>query len=114
MTYRTLRSVLFACLIFGARIAEAQSSTNLVLAADVEGRFIVRNDAKELIAEVYKPAGRTLSLAVDPGVYEVRVERDKSAQIAKVTVGPGADVVLDRQQLGPAPVQVTTVPAHAD
>jgi hypothetical protein len=94
--------------------AEPQPSSSLVLAADVEGRFTVRNAAKELIAEVYKPAGRTLSVTVDPGAYEVRVEREKTVLIARVNVAAGADVVLDRQQLEPLPVDVAPAPAHAD
>ena len=114
MTYRTLRSALCAIAILAAGDAAAQPSSNLVLGADVDGKFIVRNEAKELIAEVYKPAGRTLSIKVDPGVYEVRVEHEKTALVAKVNVAGGADVVLDRQQLGPVPVEVTSVPTHAD
>ena len=124
MTYRTLRNIVCAIVILAARTGaadvtlrqepEPQPSSTLVLAADVEGRFIVRNAAKELIAEVYKPAGRTLSVKVDPGVYEVRVEHEKTALLARVTVVEGADVVLDRQQLGPLPVEVTPAPAQGE
>jgi hypothetical protein len=124
MTDRTLRSVLCAIVILGARPAaadstlrqdpEPQPSSSLVLAADVEGRFIVRNANRELIAEVYKPAGRTLSLTVDPGAYEVRVEREKTALIATVNVAEGTAVVLDRRQLGPPPVDVAPAPAQAE
>jgi hypothetical protein len=94
--------------------AEQQPSSSLVLAADVEGRFIVRNAAKELVAEVYKPAGRTLSLTVDPGAYEVRLQRDSATLVAKVNVAEGAELVLDRQQLGPLPVEVASAPQHAE
>ena len=124
MTYRSLWSVVCAVVILGVQPAaadvtlphspEPQPSSSLVLAADVEGRFIVRNAAKELIAEVYKPAGRTLTLAVEPGAYEVRVERDQTALIATLNVAAGAAVVLDRQQLGPVPVVVAPVAAHGE
>ena len=124
MTYSTLRNVLCACVMLAAATANAnaaprqapgqQPSSSLVLAADVEGRFIIRNAAKELIAEVSKPAGRTLSVALDPGAYEVRVERDKSALIANVNVADGAAVVLDRRQLGPVPVEVSSVAAPVE
>ena len=85
--------------------APGQVSASLVLAEDLEGRFIVRNAANELIAEVYKPAGRPLTLSVDPGVYDVRVEREKTTLVARVSVAEGAPLVLDRQQLGPPPVE---------
>jgi hypothetical protein len=125
MTYRTLRGVVCATVILGAQTAaaagvtlrhdpEQQPSSSIVLAADVEGRFIVRNAAKELVAEVYKPPGRTLSVTVDPGAYEVRVERDRSALIARVNVAEGADVVLDRQQLAPLPVDVVPAPVQGE
>lgn len=73
---------------------------------------ILLTASRNLVAEVYKPAGRTLSLTVDPGAYEVRVERDRSALIARVNVAEGADVVLDRQQLAPLPVDVVPAPVQ--
>jgi len=124
VTDRTLRSVLCAIVILGVRPAEAagtlpqdpapQPSASIVLAADLEGRFIVRNAAKELVAEVYKPAGRPLSVTVDPGAYEVRVEREKTALLARVNVAQGANVVLDRQQLEPLTVEVAAAPPQAE
>jgi hypothetical protein len=118
MTYRILMSVLCAISMLGARTAAAQAAppqdlkqtASLVLAADLEGRFYVRNGAGELIAEVYKPAGRTLSFNVAPGAYEVRVERDKTTLLAKVNVADGAELTLDRQQLGP--VTIEAIPSH--
>lgn len=114
MTCRSL--VLWSIVFFGAATAEAnvtlpqdepqQASSSLVIAADLEGRFILRNAANELIAELYKPAGRTLSVQVDAGTYEVRVEREKTILIAKVTVTQGAQVMLDGRQLGPPVVEV--------
>ena len=106
MSYRILIGVLCFIQLLGARSASAQlaqqqePSARLVLAADVEGRFLVRNAAQELIAEVYKPAGRALTLNLAPGTYQVRVEREKTTMIATVNVADNTEVVLDRQQLG--------------
>jgi hypothetical protein len=84
-----------------------QLSATLVLAEDVEGRFFIRNASQELIAEVYKPLGRTVALGVEPGNYEVRVEREKTALLARTTVGDGTRLVIDRTQFGPTTLAPT-------
>jgi len=84
-----------------------QLTATLVLAEDVDGRFFIRNAAQELIAEVYKPLGRVVVLGVEPGVYEVRVEREKTALLAKTTVGDGARLVIDHTQFGPTRLEPT-------
>ena len=115
MVYRILLGVVCATLVFGVQSAAAQQpSAKIILAADVEGRFIVRNASQELIAEVYKPAGRPLTLNVEPGSYQVRVEKEKTTQIASVSVSDGAELVIDRRQLGPAPVESAAPHAHAE
>jgi hypothetical protein len=91
-----------------------QLSATLVLAADVDGRFFVRNAAQELIVEVYKPYGRTVSLGVEPGAYEVRVEHEKRALVAKVSVADGGRLVIDRPQFGPTKVEATQSRGAAD
>ena len=84
-----------------------QLSATLVLAADTEGRFFVRNAAQELIVEVYKPIGRTVALGVEPGAYEVRVERERTALLAKVNVADGGQQMIDRSHLNPTKVEPT-------
>ena len=91
-----------------------QLSATLVLAGDVDGRFFVRNAAQELIVEVYKPAGRTVSLGVEPGAYEVRVEREKTALIAKIAIADGAQLVIDRPKFGPTTVEATRSRGNVD
>jgi hypothetical protein len=48
-----------------------------------------------------------VALGVEPGIYEVRVERDKTSLLAKSTVGDGARLVIDRTQFGPARLEPT-------
>ncbi len=84
-----------------------QLSATLVLAEDVDGRFFIRNASQELIAEVYKPLGRTVALGVEPGIYEVRVEREKTVLLAKTTVADGTRLVIDRTQFGPTTLEPT-------
>src|SRR5262245_35869836 len=91
-----------------------QLSATLVLSGDLDGRFYVRNAAQELIVEVYKPAGRTVSLGVEPGAYEVRVEREKTALVAKVTIADGAQLLIDRPQFGPTTLEATRSRGNVD
>jgi Caspase domain len=84
-----------------------QLSATLVLGPETEGRFFVRNAAQELIVEVYKPHGRIVALGVEPGAYEVRVEHDKTALLAKVSVADGGRLIVDRQQFNPTTVEAT-------
>jgi hypothetical protein len=91
-----------------------QLSATLVLAPDVEGRFFVRNAAQELIVEVYKPHGRTVSLGVEPGAYEVRVDQEKRALVAKVSVADGGRLTIDRPQFGPTKVEATQTRGGVD
>ena len=115
MCSRILLGVVCAISMLGVSLAAAQQpSAKIVLAADVEGRFTVRNAKQELIAEVYKPAGRPLTLNVEPGTYQVRVEHEKTTQIASVSVSEGADLVIDRQQLGPVPVEAAVSGGHLE
>jgi len=77
-----------------------QTTATLVLGEELEGRFFIRTSAQELIVELYKPRGRKVELAVEPGTYEVRVERDKEALVARAEVVDEARVVLDPKQFG--------------
>jgi hypothetical protein len=84
-----------------------QTSATLVLPADLEGRFFVRNAAHELIVELYKPPGRAVELGVEPGRYEVRAEIRKSSLVAKANVADGGTFVLEPRQFGAAAVEAT-------
>ena len=84
-----------------------QTSATLVLPAELDGRFFVRTASRELIVELYKPRGREVKLGVEPGVYEVRVEAQRVALMAKAQLTDGAVVVLDPRQFGAAAVEQT-------
>jgi hypothetical protein len=78
-----------------------QTSATLVLGETLDGRFFVRNAAKELVVELYKPYGRPVELGVAPGRYEVHVEREATAMRASPEVGEGQRVVLEPGQFTP-------------
>jgi hypothetical protein len=77
-----------------------QTTATLVLGPALDGRFFVRNARQELVVELYKPYGRTVELGLEPGAYDVRLEREKSALLAKPRVAEGARVVLEPDQFG--------------
>jgi uncharacterized caspase-like protein len=84
-----------------------QTSSTLVIPESFEGRFFVRNAARELIVELYKPAGRKIELGVEPGAYEVRIEQPRRSVVATTQVADGATVVLDARHFGPAAAEAT-------
>jgi hypothetical protein len=83
-----------------------QTTARLVLAEGLEGRFFIRTAAQGLVVELYKPRGRAVEIGLEPGAYEVRVEREQTALLARTTLADGGSVVLDAAQFG-----VTTVDA---
>jgi uncharacterized caspase-like protein len=91
-----------------------QTSSILVIPESLEGRFFVRNAARELIVELYKPRGRKIELGVEPGGYEVRVELLRTSVVAKAQVADGATVVLDAGQFGPAATEATRARGATD
>jgi len=86
-----------------------QTTATIVLGEELEGRFFIRNAAQELVVELYKPFGRKIDLGVEPGAYEVRLDRDKASLLAKARVEDGATVTLDAKQFG----QVTREQTHS-
>ena len=84
-----------------------QTSAALVLGENVDGRFFVRNERDELVVELYKPLGRAVELGLEPGGYEVHVERAASALMAKPHLSEGGRVVLDAAQFAPTTPEAT-------
>ena len=84
-----------------------QTSATLVLGQALDGRFFVRNARQELVVELYKPYGRTVELGLEPGAYEVRLERESAAMLAKPRIAEGARVVLEPDQFGMASPEPT-------
>jgi hypothetical protein len=79
-----------------------QTTATLVLSENLEGRFFVRTSTQDLVVELYKPRGRAVELAVEAGIYDVRLEREKGSLMARTQVADGARVVLDAREFGQA------------
>lgn len=72
-----------------------QTSATLVLGETLAGRFFIRDAAKHLVVELYKPAGRTIELGLEPDNYEIRVERDSTSLVARARIAEGEKFALD-------------------
>jgi Caspase domain len=87
-----------------------QTSATLVLAEELDGRFFVRNaSSQELVVELYKSRGRLVTLGLEPGTYDVRLERERQSLVTRTRVADGERVTLDSRQFGVAAVEPTQV-----
>jgi hypothetical protein len=84
-----------------------QTTATLVLDEDLSGRVYVRSAGKGLVAELFKNAGRTVELGLEPGTYEIRAEVNRMARVAKAEVADGARVVLGSKHFGQAMLEST-------
>jgi len=66
-----------------------ETSCSIVLGGEFDGRFYVRNAKRMLVAELYKPAGRTVELGLEPGTYSIQYEREPQLLDSSVTLGEG-------------------------
>ncbi|HEX6739491.1 MAG TPA: caspase family protein, partial [Vicinamibacteria bacterium] len=80
-----------------------QTSSSLVLGVDYEGRFLVLNARRHLVAELFKPQGRQVELALEPGAYEVYYEQRPQVLKTSVTMADGQRQELLRADLKPTP-----------
>jgi uncharacterized caspase-like protein len=90
-----------------------QTSAALVIGENVDGRCFVRNERQELVVELYKPLGRAVELGLEPGIYEVHLERGAIALVAKPQLAEGARVVLDAAQFTATTQEATQIRGKA-
>ena len=79
-----------------------ETSATIVLGPDFEGRFFVRDSAGQLVAELHKPAGRSVELGVEAGAYEVSFEQPQRLFRVKLALAEGERRSLGREELRPA------------
>jgi hypothetical protein len=84
-----------------------QTTAGFVVAAPVEGRFYVLDDRRRLVLEFFKPAGRSVDIGLEPGVYDVRFEREPKALRGRLELTEGRRQVLDLAGFGPASLEFT-------
>ena len=84
-----------------------QTTATLVIGEAVDGRLFVRNARGELVVELSKPFGRRVELGLEPGRYEVRVEREAASLLARPEVVEGTPFVLEPNLFTPTRPQPT-------
>ncbi len=72
----------------------SRAEATLALPEAVFGRFFIRDAEERLVAEVQKPSGRELRIALQPGEYTARWHRRDGIQERKVSLKKGVDMVL--------------------
>lgn len=85
-----------------------ENSASLILGPEYDGRFIVMDAHRRLIAELVKPAGRRVELGLEPGSYQVYYEQERALLTATLRLGEGQRQELVRDGLMPAERLPTT------
>jgi hypothetical protein len=65
------------------------TSATLSFAPEINGRLFIRDEQNRLIAELYKPSGRPVSLGLTPGDLRVTLDRGGELFLAEVTLDEG-------------------------
>jgi hypothetical protein len=76
-------------------------SCSIVLGPEFDGRFYVRNAKRVLVAELYKPAGRTVELGLEPGTYEIHYEQEPRLLDLTVSLADGERKALEQAAFRP-------------
>ena len=85
------------------------TSAGLELDEDVDGRLFIRDANGELVAELYKKAGRAMSLGFPAGKYTVRLERPAEFSEAAVTLQNNRREKLSHRQFAAVSAEQTTL-----
>ena len=85
------------------------TSAGLELDEDVDGRLFIRDANGELVAELYKKAGRAMSLGFPAGKYTVRLERPAEFSEAVVTLQNNRREKLSHKQFAAVSAEQTTL-----
>jgi hypothetical protein len=84
-----------------------QTTARITLGEDLDGRVFIRNAVRQLVVELNKASGRLVEIAVEPGAYEVRLEREHAAFTTRALAAAGAQVALGAHQFAAAITEAT-------
>ena len=86
-----------------------QTSAGLILSAKLDGRFFIRNAEQQLVAELYKPAGRSMELGLEPGMYDIRLEHRQSLLSSALELEEGRRLVVEEKDFQPVAREQTAL-----
>jgi hypothetical protein len=78
-----------------------QTSASLLLTEELNGRLFVRNTDQQLVAELYKPEGRSVELGLEPGSYEIVLDVPDNLLIGKASLQSGDQLILGYDHFDP-------------
>ena len=84
-----------------------ENSCSIVLGPEFDGRFYVRNAKRVLVAELYKPAGRTVELGLEPGSYDIHYEQEPQLLDTSISLVDGERKTVERAAFRPVKRQAT-------
>lgn len=65
------------------------TSAGMTLDENIEGRIFIRDASDELVAELYKKSGRSMSLGLPAGNYKVRLEKKSELKEVSIALADG-------------------------
>lgn len=86
-----------------------QTSAGLILGETLSGRFYIRDNDRRLVAELNKPAGRSIEIGLPPGTYFVHLEQQQSFTTSALEITDEQRHSLTHQDFHQAtPLQTTS------
>lgn len=86
-----------------------ETSATLVLGPDLGGRVFVRDEDGRLVVEVRKLQGQSMSLALEPGVYDITLQVDDGLKGGQVAMVHGDSIGLNPEAFRPIEGEVNRV-----
>ena len=84
-------------------------SAGMVLGKGLSGRFFIRNANEQLVAELFKPVGRTVELGLEPGSYVVHMQRLERLQSSELVVADGQRLTVDENDFAEVELERTAL-----
>jgi hypothetical protein len=88
------------------------TSALLILSPELAGRLFIRDSEGRLVAEINKPAGRSMSVGMEPGIYDLALERNYELRKGKITIAEGAESLLKTDALELVETEETVSRGH--
>lgn len=92
----------------------SSTSASLVVQPSIEGRLSIRDDQGRLVAELYKPAGRPISLGLPPGRYTLLLDQEGVLSEAVLDLAEGQSLELLPEAFSGVDAQVAVARGDAE
>jgi hypothetical protein len=86
-----------------------QVSAGLIVDKSLHGRLFIRNEDEQLVAELYKVAGRSIELGLEPGNYQIHFDQEPARFKADIEIKDGERFSLEPENLYAVGSEETTL-----